>query len=73
MRIVADRGVCVGSGMCVLTAPDVFDQDDIDGRVSLLTQDVAGDRVELANEAVSQCPTGALSVVDAEEGNAEDV
>ena len=37
MRITADRDACVGSGQCVLTEPDVFDQDD-DGLVTLLTE-----------------------------------
>ncbi|MER7620209.1 ferredoxin [Streptomyces sp. NPDC126503] len=32
-----DRERCVGSGMCALTAPTVFDQDDDEGLVLLLT------------------------------------
>ena len=36
MRVNADRESCIGSGQCVLDAPDVFDQDD-DGVVSLKT------------------------------------
>ena len=32
---------CIGSGMCVVTAPAVFDQDDDEGLVVLL---VAGTR-----------------------------
>ncbi|NUQ87768.1 MAG: ferredoxin, partial [Glycomyces artemisiae] len=33
MRIVADTEQCAGSGMCALTAPEYFDQNDEDGRV----------------------------------------
>ena len=40
MTIIADRSACIGSGMCVLTAPDVFDQDD-EGLVVLLTAEPA--------------------------------
>ena len=38
MRVSADRNVCIGAGLCALTAPEVFDQDD-DGLVELLTPD----------------------------------
>jgi len=63
MRIHADRTVCVGSGMCALTAPTVFDQDDAEGRVSVLDATPADetDR-EAARDAVDLCPAGALSI-----------
>ena len=35
VHVHADRDVCIGAGMCVLTAGAVFDQDD-DGIVVLL-------------------------------------
>ncbi|HXA62668.1 MAG TPA: ferredoxin, partial [Streptosporangiaceae bacterium] len=38
MTAVADKDVCVGAGMCVLTAPELFDQDD-DGLVAVLRSD----------------------------------
>ena len=28
MKILADRDVCIGAGMCVMTADVIFDQDD---------------------------------------------
>ncbi|OZM71152.1 ferredoxin-1 [Amycolatopsis antarctica] len=59
MRIETDRDTCIGAGMCVLTAPAVFDQDD-DGIVLALAEDVAGGDAEAAAEAVSLCPSGAL-------------
>jgi len=36
VRVLADRDRCVGAGQCVLSAPDVFDQSDQDGRVLIL-------------------------------------
>jgi ferredoxin len=63
MRIKADTGVCVGAGQCVLTEPDVFDQDD-DGIVSLLTDQPGGQAAERAREAVNLCPSQALSIVE---------
>jgi ferredoxin len=62
MSIRADRDWCMGSGMCVLTAPEVFTQDDADGRVVLLTEDPPEGAAESVAEAVANCPAGALSL-----------
>ena len=59
-RVVVDRDRCVGSGTCEALAPDLFEVGD-DGVVGLLRQDPAGDH-EAARDAVSACPTGALSL-----------
>lgn len=59
VRIVADTERCASSGMCALTAPEHFDQDDEDGRVVLLAEEAEdGDR-DVA-DAVRLCPAGAL-------------
>lgn len=63
MRVAADRDVCIGAGMCVLTAPAVFDQDD-DGIVTVLVEAVPEEQTAAARRAVSLCPSGALTVVD---------
>ncbi|MDA3642722.1 (4Fe-4S)-binding protein [Saccharopolyspora indica] len=59
MRIEANRDVCVSAGMCVLNAPEVFDQDD-DGVVELLSAEVPAEQVEAVTRAVQVCPSGAL-------------
>ncbi|WP_067826573.1 ferredoxin [Nocardia inohanensis] len=59
--IAVDRDRCIGAGMCVWTAPDVFDQDDEDGRVLLLRATPGSDQEALVREAVSACPSGAIS------------
>ena len=61
VHVHADRDVCIGAGMCVLTAGAVFDQDD-DGIVVLLDEHPA-DEVAV-RDAVANCPSGALSLVD---------
>ena len=63
MRIVADRDVCIGAGMCVMTADRVFDQDD-DGIVATLVPDVPADQETDVRAAVGLCPSGALSVAE---------
>ncbi|MFF0494460.1 ferredoxin [Nocardia sp. NPDC004068] len=62
MKIRADRERCIGAGMCVLSAPELFDQDDNDGRVLLLNAAPAPDGEAAAREAVRMCPSGALTL-----------
>jgi ferredoxin len=62
MRIKADTDLCVGSGQCVLTEPAVFDQDD-DGIVTLLTDRPDDETVAQARDAVTLCPSRALSIL----------
>lgn len=62
MRIDADRERCVGSGMCVLTLPEVFDQDNDDGRVILRNPTPGPELHDRVREAVMLCPARALSL-----------
>ena len=61
MEIGIDHDTCVGAGMCALTAPRVFTQDD-DGLSEVLPglQDGGGD--PLVREAARACPVGAISL-----------
>jgi ferredoxin len=61
--VKADRDVCMGSGMCVRTAPGVFDQDPVDGLVVVLAADVAEGAMSRVVQAIDQCPVAALSLV----------
>jgi ferredoxin len=63
-RVVADTDRCVGAGQCVLTDPEVFDQDQDDGTVRLRVEQVEGAALERARTAVLLCPGQALSLVD---------
>jgi ferredoxin len=64
VRVAADRDVCIGSGNCVLTAPAVFDQDDGEGLVVVLTPDVTPQDADAVRAAVARCPSGALRLLD---------
>lgn len=57
--IVVDREVCIGSGMCVVYAPNTFNQDD---ETKSFVTDPAGDDIDVIRSAVDACPTGALSL-----------
>lgn len=65
MRVAADRDLCIGAGLCVVSAPAVFDQDDDDGLVELLVDEPDTADAAAVREAVGLCPSGALSVVEA--------
>ncbi|MFD8418037.1 (4Fe-4S)-binding protein [Streptomyces sp. NPDC059466] len=64
LTVRVDRELCCGAGQCVGAAPEVFDQSDTDGRVTLLVpepdQRHAGD-VRLAADL---CPSGAITLMD---------
>jgi ferredoxin len=64
MRIEADTDMCASSGMCALTAPELFDQSDEDGTVVLLLPAPTGTQLEAAQDAARRCPSGALKLAD---------
>jgi ferredoxin len=60
LTIAIDRSLCVGSSMCVRSAPNTFDTD-VEGTVTLVEGEHDSD--ERIRVAVSSCPVGALSIV----------
>ena len=63
MKIEANRDICIGAGNCVLAAEDVFDQDD-EALVVVLEDQPSEDQAAEVRNAVAQCPSGALSLVE---------
>lgn len=61
MIVHVDPRRCCSAGMCVLTAPEVFDQSEEDGTVRLLRQPGA-DQEAAVRDAVDLCPSGAISL-----------
>jgi ferredoxin len=59
MKVEADRDACIAAGNCVMVAEAVFDQDD-DGLVVVLTDEVPAGEQEHAREAIRLCPASAL-------------
>lgn len=62
MDLRVDRERCIGAGMCVLTAPEVFDQGEDDGLVLLVESPPAPEHEAGAREATRVCPSGAIWV-----------
>ena len=65
MRVETDRDRCIGSGQCVVAAPDLFDQDDDDGLVVLLDPSPAPGLEAAARAAAAACPASVISIRDA--------
>jgi ferredoxin len=65
IQITVDRALCIGSGDCVDTAPNVFQLDDEDKAVVV---DPDGASANEVIEAAGNCPVSAIFVVG-EEGD----
>ncbi len=65
MRIVIERDRCVGAGMCVAAAPEIFDQDEDNGLVDLLSEVPPARLHAAARDAADICPARAIRIADA--------
>ena len=64
MKVTVDKDKCIASGQCVLTAPDVFDQQEEDGIVVLLDPNPPADLAADVKQAAAVCPALAITVED---------
>ncbi len=59
MRVEVDHDRCEGNAVCVGIAPDLFDLDDDDYAV-MKVDEIPADQIELAEQAIAECPRAAL-------------
>jgi|TARA_B110001454_G_scaffold16244_1_gene14733 ferredoxin len=64
MIACVDLGKCVGQGMCVLYAPNVFALSDEDGRAQLRTGSVPQEQEDAVRQAARACPEQAISITE---------
>jgi ferredoxin len=64
-RIEIDRTVCMGSGVCVIYAPETF---DIDQETKSVVHDPGGNPLAQIEVAIAGCPTGAIKLVRTADG-----
>ena len=62
-RIVVDRDLCQGHGVCEGEAPDVFTVSKT-GELTVLVEQPPEDRHAAVDAAVKYCPTHALTIVE---------
>jgi ferredoxin len=64
VRIVIDKGNCVGHARCAAIAPDLFELDS-EGYIATEGFDVPAGQEALAQRAARACPERVISVADA--------
>ena len=62
MKIELDQDKCIGAGLCVIAAPELFDQRDDDGIAFLLEETALGAAQGAAREAAAVCPAAAITL-----------
>jgi ferredoxin len=63
MRIVADRSVCEGHGMCEATSHEYFELDDT-ATVTVINETPPEEDRDLVRAAVDACPVSALKLIE---------
>jgi ferredoxin len=61
MKVRVDAGVCAGFGVCLGLCPEVFQLHD-DGYAIVRVSEVPQELEDAVREAVSQCPSRAISL-----------
>jgi ferredoxin len=61
MKVVVDLSMCDLHGLCVETAPEVFEIAD-DGALRVLDEHPPDGLRAKVEKAVRECPTGAISI-----------
>jgi sterol 14-demethylase len=64
-RVVVDRGLCQGHGVCMGEAPEVFEVTR-EGKLTVLNERPPEALRHQIEAALKYCPTGALSIVEEE-------
>ena len=63
MRIDIDLDVCILAGECIYNHPALFAWTDDDQPVALVDGDLTADQVAAVQQAISVCPSGAISLI----------
>lgn len=62
MKVRVNQQRCVGSGQCVRTAPEVFDQREHDGIVLIIDGAAIDVHAQAIRKAARLCPAQAISI-----------
>ena len=63
MKVRVDPGICAGFSVCLGLCPEVFELHD-DGYAVVRVGEVPPEFEDAVRKAVSQCPSGAISLGD---------
>jgi len=62
VKVRVDGERCQGHTLCAMTAPAIFELDEIDGHASVANEEVPADQEENVGEAAHSCPEQAISI-----------
>lgn len=61
MKAIVDRDVCIGCGLCADLCPSVYEMD-AEGISVAITTDIPAESANDAEQAMEQCPVGAITI-----------
>jgi len=65
MKVRIDQSRCATSGCCAMNAPEIFDQNEDDGTITVLIPVPGPELHAKAREAAQLCPTQAVIIEEA--------
>jgi ferredoxin len=66
MKVAVDTSLCLGSGMCALTTPAVFDLDEDQAIVVLRDPEPPPAEYEAVLAAAQRCPAAVIQAFESE-------
>lgn len=64
MKITVDQGICREYANCVIESPDVFDLDEVTGKVVALVDEPDDALADEVRAAAAACPVHAIMLSD---------
>ena len=62
MKASVDKELCMGDRNCNILCPDIFQYDEDELMSVVLVDEIPGKYKDLVDQAVEECPAGAISV-----------
>jgi len=62
MKASVDKELCMGDRNCNILCPDIFQYDEDELMSVVLVDEIPGKYKDLVDQAVQECPAGAISV-----------
>lgn len=62
MKVKVDQNMCIGCGLCINIAPDVFSMND-DNKAQAKDDEITEKDQPLAEEAANSCPVSAIKLI----------
>ena len=64
MKVRVDLAKCTGHARCSALAPDVFENDDVEGKAIVVRPEISLEMLSTALRGAKGCPELAITIVD---------